>query len=214
MRIRVLGIIALLLGGAGALFWLGSRPAPPPPGSAADPGDPRALAPPRELPAIPESAPPAAAPSAAASRPERARAATAEVPDSPAHAEHDHAPDDRFAMESEWYAKHPMSAVPHQVVRGWGAAEGSERRGVVGVWLVVDPNLPTEDLEQLVRDVYDYHSGASELMARVLDSEEAATYDQHVDGGALRNLHKVATVRRNPKLGVDSIEVRGERIDP
>jgi hypothetical protein len=128
--------------------------------------------------------------------------------------EHDHAPDDSFASERAWYAAHPLSPVPHAIARGWGAAPESRRRGVVGLYVIVDPDLSTRDLEQLARDIYAYHASASELTVRILDSEEAATYDRHVDGGERLHRRIVAMVRRNLQLEVDSIEVRGEPIDP
>jgi hypothetical protein len=100
-------------------------------------------------------------------------------------------------------------------VRGWGAAKGETTRpGVVGVYVVVDPHLPTAELEELARDIYAYHADAAELSARVFDSEEAATYDRHTDGGARAERHLVAMIRRNERLDVDSIEVRGHPIAP
>ena len=59
-----------------------------------------------------------------------------------------------------------------------------------------------------------YHQGAKALSVRVLDSEEAATYDRHADGGALAKRHLVASVSRSEGLGLDSIEVRGAPIEP
>ena len=77
----------------------------------------------------------------------------------------------------------------------------------------IAPSLPTADLEQLARDIRDYHDDADSLNVRVVDSERAVTFDRHLDGGELLQLHLVATVRRNERFGVDSIEIRGVPVD-
>ena len=107
-----------------------------------------------------------------------------------------------------------MSAVPHRVIRGWGAGEDSGQLGLVGAYVIVEPGISDEQLIQLSRDIREYHRDAKALSVRILDSEEAATYDRHIDGGALKNQHQVATVTRDKTLGVDSIYVRGELVKP
>jgi hypothetical protein len=211
MEVRTLALIVLLLAGAPALFWLWSPNVPPSPSSRAVP-DPKSAEP--RSPTAPRH------PAIAALRTETEVASSPRSntrPDTPVAPDpdgHDHAPDDSFASERAWYAAQPLSPVPHAIARGWGAAPESQRRGVVGLYVIVDPDLPTRDLEQLARDIYAYHASASELTVRILDSEEAATYDRHVDGGERLHRHIVAMVRRNLHLQVDSIEVRGEPIDP
>lgn len=116
--------------------------------------------------------------------------------------------------DAPYYERHPMSAVPHVVVRGWGARGDSAVRGVVGVYVVVDPALSEADLERLARDIRSYHADADVLSVRILDSERAATYDRHTDGGALAAEHLVGRVTRNDRFELDQIEIRGRAIDP
>ena len=104
----------------------------------------------------------------------------------------------------------PFSAVPYQQLRGWQAAEGR----TLGLDLIVDPRLPTAALEQLARDALRQHAEAEVLAVNVYDSEEAATYDRHSDGGALAERHLVARARRHRALGVESIQVRGVEMQP
>ena len=59
-----------------------------------------------------------------------------------------------------------------------------------------------------------YHSGAHALSVRILDSERAARYDRHSDGGALAAAHLIGLVNRNERLGTDRIEIRGRVIQP
>jgi hypothetical protein len=124
----------------------------------------------------------------------------------------DHANDASVGSDLQAYAARPLSAVPHQVVSGWGSGSDARTPGVVGLLVVVDPGLPTEQLEQLARDIRAYHADKRTLNARVLDSEEAATYDRHLDGGALLQRHLVAEVRHDRQLAVDSIRIRGQEI--
>jgi hypothetical protein len=84
----------------------------------------------------------------------------------------------------------------------------------VGLHVVVSPNLPTSALEQLVRDLRGHYGDAEIFSALIYDSEEAAQYDRHIDGGALANRHLVARVVRDPALGEDTIEIRGRAIEP
>jgi hypothetical protein len=112
------------------------------------------------------------------------------------------------------YARRPMSAVPHRVIRAWGASDDPSHLGLVGVYVIVEPGISDERLIQLCRDIQKYHRDANALSVRILDSEEAATYDRHVDGGALKNQHQVATVSRDPKLGLDEFRVHGELVKP
>jgi len=131
---------------------------------------------------------------------------------SEAHDDPEHAP--AATGDLELYARRPMSAVPHRVIRAWGAGEDRGQLGLVGAYVIVEPGLSDEQLTQLCRDIQEYHRDAKALSVRILDSEEAATYDRHIDGGALKNQHQVATVTRDPKLDVDAIHVRGELVKP
>ncbi len=107
-----------------------------------------------------------------------------------------------------------MSPVPHQVVRGWGARGAGAISGVVGAFVVVDPEIGDEKLAELARDIRAYHSDANALSVRILDSERAATYDRHSDGGALAAAHLVGLVNRNERLGTDTVEIRGRVLEP
>ena len=109
------------------------------------------------------------------------------------------------------YREIPMSQVPHVVVRGWGISRRSNRQGVVGAFVIVDPGIAEEDLEKLARDIREYHRKEYAVSVRILDNERAATYDRHSDGGALAQRHLVASVTRNDELDVDEIRI-GERI--
>lgn len=104
----------------------------------------------------------------------------------------------------------PFSTVPHQMLRGWDAAQGKTRR----LDLVVDSSLPTPALEQLARDALAHHPEADVLAVDIYDSEEAASYDRHRDGGALAERHLIARVRRHRALDFESIQVRGAEIPP
>jgi hypothetical protein len=134
----------------------------------------------------------------------------AEAPE--AHADREHAP--AATGDLMLYAKRPMSALPHRVIRGWGASDDHSQLGLVGAYVIVEPGISDERLVELCRDIRAYHRDANALSVRILDSEEAATYDRHSDGGAFKNQHQVATVTRDPKLGVDTIQVRGELVEP
>ena len=135
------------------------------------------------------------------------------LPQAPeAHAEVEHAP--AATGDLLLYAKRPMSAVPHRVIRAWGASDDRSHLGLVGAYVIVEPGISDEQLIELCRDIQEYHRDANALSVRILDSEEAATYDRHIDGGALKNQHQVATVTRDRTLGVDSIHVRGEVVKP
>ena len=107
-----------------------------------------------------------------------------------------------------------MSAVPHRVVRGWGASEEHSELGLVGAYVIVEPGISNEQLTRLSRDIQKYHRDAKALSVRILDSEEAATYDRHIDGGALGEQHEIATVTRDPAIGVNRILVRGKVVGP
>jgi len=203
MRRLVLGTAALLLG-ALTVWWLLSRPAPTGP--------------------LPPSAEETAATASTAARPpsDGLHSEFASAPEPPP-APTARAQDDLVAgvdpeVEAEGqetlgelglYAARPLSTVPHQVLKAWGADPGAG----VGLYVIVAPSLPTADLERLARDIREYHGDADSLNVRILDSERAATYDRHLDGGELLQLHLVATVRRNERFGVDSIEIRGVPVD-
>ena len=107
-----------------------------------------------------------------------------------------------------------MSTVPHRVIRGWGASDDGSQLGLVGAYVIVEPGISDAQLIKLCRDIHKYHRDAKTLSVRILDSEDAATYDRHIDGGALMNQHEVATVTRDPALGVNGIDVRGKLLEP
>jgi len=211
VRPRLLVFAGLLaLAAAAALYAFGRGP-----GDLARPGR---LAPAAGLER--EALPPSAPGGGAFSRPDAGTPAEAvappldpERPAEPGRPEHAH----ELATDTpdfELYRGRPMSAVPHRIVRAWGAAGGSETPGMVGAFVVVEPGISDEELARLCRDIRAYHQGAKALSVRVLDSEEAATYDRHADGGALAKRHLVASVSRSEGLGLDSIEVRGAPIEP
>jgi len=131
---------------------------------------------------------------------------------SEAHHDAEHAPP--RTADLLLYARRPMSAVPHRVVRAWGASDDPKQLGLVGAYVIVEPGMTDAQLIQLCRDIREYHRDANVLSVRILDSEQAATYDRHIDGGALKNQHQVATVSRDPTIGVDDIQVRGELVKP
>ena len=114
----------------------------------------------------------------------------------------------------ERYAREPLSEVPHRVLKGWGAGNDAKIPGVVGAYVIVDQSLSRRDLESLARDIRGYHSDADALTVRILDSEDAASYDRHIDGGARLQRHLVATVHRNEGLGIDEIQIRGKSVEP
>ncbi len=80
--------------------------------------------------------------------------------------------------------------------------------------LIVDPALSTRALEQLALDALANNSDAEVLSVDIYDSTEAATYDRHRDGGALAQLHLVASARVHAKLGIATVSVRGVEVDP
>ena len=127
---------------------------------------------------------------------------------------HDHETVEDPTGDLRYYEKYPMSAVPHRVVRGWGARGAGTVSGSVGAFVVVEPGISDAELEALARDVRAYHHDAKTLSVRFLDSQEAATYDRHSDGGALAAEHLVALVSRNERLEADTIEIRGRAVDP
>ena len=203
MRRLVLGAAGLLLGVL-AVWWLLSSPAPrgplPPsaeqtPAAAATAAHPPSDGPRSEVASAPESPP---APPAGR-QDDRLLGVDPEV-----EGEGLEAPGDL-----DLYVARPLSTVPHQVLKGWGANRGAG----VGLYVIVAPGLPTAELERLARDIREYHANADSLNVRVVDSEWAATFDRHLDGGELLRLHLVATVRRNERFGVDSIEIRGVPVE-
>ena len=119
--------------------------------------------------------------------------------------------DERTSLAA-WLNENPISPTPHAVIRAWGGGPGGP--GPVGLRIVVDQNLPTVELEVLLRDVRTAYGAADVLSTHVYDSEEAATYDRHIDGGALAALHLVARVVRDTALKVDTIQIRGQAIEP
>jgi hypothetical protein len=122
--------------------------------------------------------------------------------------DHEHHVEDPTG-DLELYERRPMSAVPHRVVRGWGARGSGRPTGAVGAFVVVDPEISDAELEALAEDIRRYHGDATALSVRILDSEHAATYDRHSDGGALAAAHLVGRISRNEQLGTDRVEIRG-----
>ncbi len=111
-----------------------------------------------------------------------------------------------------WLNQNPLSPHPHEIARAWGGSPGATRP--VGLYVVVRPNLPTSQLEALARDLRAAYADAGVFALQVFDSEEAATYDRHTDGGALAELHLVARVVRDEALGTDTLQIRGNVIEP
>lgn len=112
-----------------------------------------------------------------------------------------------------WLNENPLSESPHQVLRAWGGRPGKATRPV-GLTIVVNQHLPTPALERLARDVRERYQEAPIFSTEIFDSEEAASYDRHSDGGALAARHLVARVVRDESLGVDSLRVRGYSLEP
>lgn len=109
---------------------------------------------------------------------------------------------------------HPLSDVPHHVLLAWGDRTESGVPGIAGLKVIVDPNLPTAELDRLARDIRERSLEAGIFHARIYDSEGAATYDRHTDGGARAERHQVAVVTRNTLQGLDVVKVRGVQIQP
>lgn len=134
----------------------------------------------------------------------------------PRHADtaaHDHLTMEDPTGDLMLYERLPMSAIPHHVVRGWGAHGAGDVPGIVGAYVIVAPGLTDEDLEKLARDIRAYHDDAEALAVRILDSEHAATYDRHSDAGELAAAHLVGMVNRNERLEMDRITIRGRTIE-
>jgi hypothetical protein len=112
------------------------------------------------------------------------------------------------------YQRKPMSTVPHRVVRAWGRSDDPSQKKLVGAHLIVEPGMPDAELTKLGRDLLDYHRDATIVAVRIFDSEEAATYDRHIDGGVLYQSHLVARVVSDPGRGLRAIFVRGKQVEP
>jgi len=112
-------------------------------------------------------------------------------------------------------APEPLSNVSHELVGAWDEARDSEELGEHRtIVAVVDPDIPSRDLEQLAWDIRSRHAGAEVLDIRIYDSAEAASRPSTFDGGAERASHLVADVKRNDRLGFDRITVRGRIVGP
>jgi hypothetical protein len=119
---------------------------------------------------------------------------------------------DGEGIAGEKLLREPLSEVPHRVLGAWDERPESPEPGIHrGFTIVVDPSISTGELEVLVRDIRERHRDASVLDVRVFDSEEAVTYD-HTGGGFLAGDHLVADVKRNDRIGLDSVKIRGERV--
>jgi hypothetical protein len=116
------------------------------------------------------------------------------------------------AAEGAAPAEVPLSSVAHRVLTSWGGASGTP--GPRELQLLVEPGLGTHELERLLRDAVSTCAAADVLTIRIYDSEHAARYDRHSDGGALAERHLVASMSRHRRLGVESLRVRGVELDP
>lgn len=108
----------------------------------------------------------------------------------------------------------PLSNVPHHLLAAWPQEAQSGVPAIAGMTVIVDPSLSTAALDHLALDIRERGLGAAIFHARVYDSEEAATYDRHSDGGALAERHQVAVVTRNEPRGLDVVKVRGLELHP
>jgi len=79
--------------------------------------------------------------------------------------------------------------------------------------VIVEAGIADGELTELARDIRKYHYAANALSVRILDSQRAATYDRHDDGGAFAEAHILGTVNKNTSLGIDRVEIRGKQID-
>jgi hypothetical protein len=102
------------------------------------------------------------------------------------------------------------SVVPHRVLRqlSHDVVQDVPRRHRL-IIAVVEPEISTRDLERLARDLRSAHGDASILDVRIYDAEHAAR-----EGGVLETLHRVAEVRRNDRIGLDVVRIRGIPIEP
>jgi len=195
-------VIAAAVGACGvALVAWQLRPAAPEPFRARVQADAPAEAPSAPLPGSRE---PAGRASAAEARSGNSAVFEAPAPDS----DQGEVAEDPTG-DLELYASRPMSAVPHRVVRAWGARGSGNPPGAVGAFVVVDPAISDAGLEALIADIRRYHVDATALSVRILDSERAASYDRHSDGGAFAAAHLVGRISRNETLGTDRVEIRG-----
>ena len=203
-RARTTLLVFGLLAIAGGLAWLQISSHPPMPTATFLPEN-LAAAPAEEAapggPAAPE---PASEPAPLALPAPEQPLATAGQPPQKAAA----APDTSATFLGE-----RVSHVPQQMLRSWIRTAQPGAPAVGGMTLVVDPNLSTGELDRLARDVHQRSLGAQIFHARIYDSEEAATYDKHSDGGAMAERHLVAVVTRNTPRGLDVIRVRGVKIE-
>jgi hypothetical protein len=135
------------------------------------------------------------------------------APAGPADAEERAAPPRRAGEEeprAEADEPAPASLVPHRVLRqvSQDVVQDVSRRHRLVV-IVVDPGISTRDLERLARDLRHAHQDASILDVRIYDAEHAARA-----AGVLETVHRVAEVRRNDRIGLDVVRIRGIGIEP
>jgi hypothetical protein len=108
----------------------------------------------------------------------------------------------------------PLSEVPHEVIGAWDEQPDSPRPGSHRTFVaVVNPGISDSELEALLRDIRQRNRGAEVLDVRVYDSAEAARRPSYLDGGALRQRHLVAEIKRNDRLSFESIEIRGAALE-
>jgi hypothetical protein len=114
----------------------------------------------------------------------------------------------------EKLASKPVSPVPHRVLGAWDEDHASSKPGQRRAFvMLVEPGISDAQLEALARDVRLQNADAVILDVRVYDSERAATQSRTIDGGALAFQHLVAEVKKNDRIPLDVIRVRGKRID-
>jgi len=114
----------------------------------------------------------------------------------------------------EKFTRQPMSPVPHRLLGAWDEDHASSSPGTRRAFVVVvEPGVSDAQLEALARDIRLQQAGAVILDVRIYDSERAAVQSRAIDGGALAFQHLVAEVKKNDRIPLDLIRVRGRRID-
>jgi hypothetical protein len=114
----------------------------------------------------------------------------------------------------EKFTQQPMSPVPHRLLGAWDEDHTSSSPGLRRAFVVVvEPGVSDAHLEALARDIRLQHAGSVILDVRIYDSERAAIQSRAIDGGALAFQHLVAEVKKNDRIPLDVIRVRGRRID-
>ena len=111
------------------------------------------------------------------------------------------------------YQGQGWSTVPYELV---AASDGSDEEGVEGprrlFIAVVEPGLPDESIERLVRDLRVRHRSAEVLRIRIFDDRDAALTPTYTDDGAAREAHLQADLLREP--GRERFVLRGREVRP